>query len=71
VEPFDGGFRVNNGGGNLNFASPVPEPETYALLMAGLGGNGLRGPAQEEQSVIDFYAVTASGPALGAKSRPN
>ena len=37
VEPFDGGFRVNNGGGNLNFASPVPEPETYALLMAGLG----------------------------------
>ena len=31
------GFTINNGGGNLNFAQPIPEPETYALMMAGLG----------------------------------
>jgi len=31
------GFTVNNGGGNLNFAAPVPEPQTYALMLAGLG----------------------------------
>jgi hypothetical protein len=41
VEPFgtgDGsGFRINNGGGNINFAAaPIPEPETYALMLAGL-----------------------------------
>jgi hypothetical protein len=40
VEPFAGGFRINNGGGNLNFAQPVPEPETYALMLAGLGVMG-------------------------------
>lgn len=37
VEPFANGFRVNNGGGNINFAAPIPEPETYALMLAGLG----------------------------------
>jgi hypothetical protein len=42
VQPFGtggagSGFIINNGGGNLNFAAPVPEPQTYALLMAGLG----------------------------------
>jgi hypothetical protein len=42
VEPFGeggvgSGFRINNGGGNLNFAAPVPEPQTYALMLAGLG----------------------------------
>jgi hypothetical protein len=31
------GFTINNGGGSLNFASAVPEPETYALMLAGLG----------------------------------
>ena len=31
------GFTINNGGGDLNFAAPIPEPETYALMMAGLG----------------------------------
>jgi len=40
--PAGGGYTVANGGGNLNFlASPIPEPETYALLMAGLGILGL------------------------------
>lgn len=37
VTPVAGGFIVNNGGGNLNFAAPIPEPETYALMLAGLG----------------------------------
>ena len=37
VTTFAGGFIVNNGGGALNFAAAVPEPETYALMLAGLG----------------------------------
>jgi len=42
VEPFGSGgvgsgFRINNGGGDLNFAAPIPEPQTYALMLAGLG----------------------------------
>jgi hypothetical protein len=42
VEPFGAGgpgsgFLINNGGGNLNFAQPIPEPGTYSLMMAGLG----------------------------------
>jgi hypothetical protein len=40
VTPFANGFTINNGGGNLNFATPVPEPETYALMLAGLGAVG-------------------------------
>ncbi len=32
------GFTVSNGGGSINFVTtPVPEPETYAMLLAGLG----------------------------------
>lgn len=35
------GATVTNGGGSINFlATPVPEPETYALLLAGLGAIG-------------------------------
>ena len=37
VEAFDGGFRIRQGGGSLNFASTVPEPSTYALMLAGIG----------------------------------
>jgi len=42
VEPFAGGFRIRQGGGSINFASspPVPEPETYALMLAGLAAVG-------------------------------
>jgi hypothetical protein len=34
---FASGFRIAQGGGSVNFAAPIPEPETYALLLAGLG----------------------------------
>ena len=31
------GFRISQGGGSFNFvAAPIPEPETYALMLAGL-----------------------------------
>lgn len=43
VEAFDGGFRIRQGGGAFNFAqtvTPIPEPETYALMLAGLVGLG-------------------------------
>ena len=42
VQAFDGGFRIFQGGGSINFAStpPVPEPQTYAMLLAGLGAVG-------------------------------
>ena len=40
VEPFAGGFRIRQGGGSVNFASAVPEPSTYAMLLAGLGAIG-------------------------------
>src|SRR4029079_2038403 len=33
---FAGGFRITQGGGSVNFTSPIPEPETYALFLAGL-----------------------------------
>ena len=37
VEPFAGGFRIRQGGGSFNFVTtPIPEPSTYALLLAGL-----------------------------------
>ena len=40
VSPFTGGFqngfRISQGGGSVNFTAPVPEPETYALMLAGL-----------------------------------
>ncbi len=42
VTPFVGGFRIEQGGGAFNFAStpPIPEPETYALMLAGLAAVG-------------------------------
>ena len=42
VEPFAGGFRIRQGGGAINFATtpPIPEPETYALMLAGLAAVG-------------------------------
>ena len=41
VVPFAGGFRILQGGGSISFiATPVPEPETYALMLAGLAAVG-------------------------------
>ena len=42
VHPFPGGFRIEQGGGAINFAAtpPIPEPETYALMLAGLAAVG-------------------------------
>jgi hypothetical protein len=40
VVPITGGFKIAAGGGAVNFASAVPEPETYALMLAGLGAIG-------------------------------
>jgi len=37
---FGGGFRITQGGGSVNFTSPIPEPETYALFLAGLAAVG-------------------------------
>ena len=37
VTVFTGGFNIEKGGGSINFAAPIPEPETYALMLAGLG----------------------------------
>ncbi|HWH81861.1 MAG TPA: flocculation-associated PEP-CTERM protein PepA [Burkholderiaceae bacterium] len=37
VTAFSGGFSITQGGGSINFTSAVPEPETYALMLAGLG----------------------------------
>ena len=37
---FASGFKITQGGGSVNFTSPVPEPETYALFLAGLGAIG-------------------------------
>lgn len=36
VTSFPGGFMIQQGGGSINFATAVPEPESYAMLMAGL-----------------------------------
>ena len=37
------GFTIQQGGGSVNFTAvtPVPEPETYALMLAGLGMIGM------------------------------
>ena len=40
VTTFSTGFRITQGGGSFNFATPVPEPETYAMLLAGLAAVG-------------------------------
>lgn len=37
VTVFGNGFMVQQGGGSVNFAVPVPEPMTSALLLGGLG----------------------------------
>lgn len=34
------GFLIEKGGGSVAFTSAVPEPETYALMLAGLGAMG-------------------------------
>ncbi|MET0520169.1 MAG: flocculation-associated PEP-CTERM protein PepA [Burkholderiaceae bacterium] len=48
VQPFAGGFMIRQGGGSLNFASPVPEPTSLSMLLAGLVAAGFvarrRGP---------------------------
>ncbi|MDY0747605.1 flocculation-associated PEP-CTERM protein PepA [Paucibacter sp. R3-3] len=36
VSLINGGFTIRQGGGSINFSSAVPEPESYALLAAGL-----------------------------------
>ncbi len=36
VLPVNGGFLISQGGGSINFAAAVPEPATYALMLAGL-----------------------------------
>lgn len=45
VERFEGGFRIRQGGGAINFGmenptAPIPEPGTYALMLAGLAAVG-------------------------------
>ncbi|UXH80572.1 flocculation-associated PEP-CTERM protein PepA [Roseateles amylovorans] len=42
VTPFaDGtGFSISQGGGSINFATPVPEPASYAMLLCGLAAIG-------------------------------
>jgi len=37
VIPTSNGFLIQQGGGSVNFVSAVPEPGTYAQLLAGLG----------------------------------
>ncbi len=42
VTAFEGGFRIAQGGGSINFdmTPAVPEPQTYALMLAGLAAMG-------------------------------
>ena len=42
VTPFSNGFYITQGGGKISFqqVTAVPEPETYALMLAGLGAVG-------------------------------
>jgi hypothetical protein len=43
VSVFDGGFSIVQGGGSFAFvgaAAPIPEPQTYALMLAGLAAMG-------------------------------
>ena len=41
IVPSGSGFTVTQGGGSINFASPIPEPNTYALMLGGLCMLGL------------------------------
>jgi len=34
------GTGIGSYGGSMSVATPVPEPETYALMLAGLGAIG-------------------------------
>ena len=36
VFPVPNGFLISQGGGSINFATAVPEPESYLLMLAGL-----------------------------------
>jgi hypothetical protein len=39
--PATSGFKITQGAGSFHFiATPVPEPETYAMMLAGLGALG-------------------------------
>ena len=43
VAVIDGGFTITQGGGAFNFegtTAPIPEPQTYALMLAGLAAMG-------------------------------
>ena len=40
VTPTATGFMIDNGGGSLHFTTPIPEPETYALMLVGLASLG-------------------------------
>ena len=37
---FGGGFRVRRAAARSTLTSPIPEPETYALFLAGLAAVG-------------------------------
>lgn len=39
VTAIDGGFTITQGGGAFNL-TPIPEPQTYALMLAGLAAMG-------------------------------
>lgn len=53
VDAFDGGFRIRQGGGAFNFVPlvPIPEPESYALMLAGLIGLGALRSAKRRRSL--------------------
>lgn len=38
--PFMGGVVITQGGGNFSLNTPVPEPKTYAMMLAGLAAIG-------------------------------
>ena len=40
ITPTSSGFLTTHGGGTVNFANAVPEPATYAMLLAGLAAVG-------------------------------